>query len=232
MTTTGTIIKLSGRIDLPDAFYDEPDIVEDAMAQRLPLDLIRHQLRESFADRPDVYVSGETFVFYDRNDPYRRISPDCFITLGVDAERVLEKFPNYLAWEVGKFPDFVLEMASESTARNDLGAKRDLYARLGMAEYWLLDPTGGDLYGRPIVGLRLVDCEYHEYPVREEDDGSVTAHSEILDLDFRWSDGTFVILDPDTGLPKDRRAAAERRAEAAESRVAELEAELRRLRGQ
>ena len=220
MTTTSTIRKSHYPIELPDAFYDDPETVEDSMVQRLPLDLIRHQLREAFEDRADVYVSGEAFVFYDRNDPYRRISPDCFITFDVDAERVLEEFPNYLVWGVGKFPDFVLEMASPSTARNDLGHKRDLYARLGIAEYWLLDPEDGKWYGRRIVGLRLVDGEYREYPIYEAPDGSITVHSELLNLDFHWSDGEFVILDPDTGLPIDRRAAAERRAE--EERAARL----------
>ena len=239
MTTTGTIRKSIYPIELPDAFYDEPEPVEDGMAQRLPIDLLRHQLREAFENRPDVYVSGESFVFYDINDANRRFSPDCFITFGVDADDVLKRFPNYLSWEVGKLPDFVLEVASPSTAANDLGYKRDLYARLGIFEYWQLDPEDGEHYGRPIVGERLVDGEYREYPAREGADGSITVHSDLLNLDFRWSDGDFVILDPDTGLPIDRRAAAERRAEeemaranAAETRVAEMEAELRRLRGQ
>ena len=246
MTTTGTIRKSIYPIELPDAFYDEPEPVEDGMAQRLPIDLLRHQLREAFEGRPDVYVSGESFVFFDINDANRRFSPDCFITFGVDADDVLKRFPNYLSWEVGKLPDFVLEVASPSTAANDLGHKRDLYARLGIAEYWQLDPEDGRHYGRPIVGERLVDGEYREYPAREGADGSITVWSELLNLDFRWSDGDFAILDPDTGLPIDRRATAERRAEeergarlaesaradAAEARAAYLEAELRRMRGE
>lgn len=59
---------------------------------------------------------------------------------------------NFWVWRVGKVPDFVMEMASPSMAANDIGHKRDLYQRLEIAEYWRLDPTGGNLYGQPITG--------------------------------------------------------------------------------
>ncbi len=38
-------------------------------------------------------------------------------------------------------PDLVCEVLSESTRRTDLLRKRDLYARSGVAEYWVLDPV-------------------------------------------------------------------------------------------
>ena len=71
-----------------------------------------------------------------------------------------------------------MEMASPSTAANDTGHKRDLYARIGIAEYWRLDPTGGELYGQPLTGERLVDDVYVPYDVRTEADGSVTSYDE------------------------------------------------------
>lgn len=37
-------------------------------------------------------------------------------------------------------PDLVLEIRSESTARYDWTVKRELYARHGVKEYWLVDP--------------------------------------------------------------------------------------------
>ena len=63
----------------------------------------------------------------------------------------------YLLWEVGKAPDFVLEIGSKSTANADLVRKRELYAELGVGEYWRYDATGGEFYGEPLVGERLVD---------------------------------------------------------------------------
>jgi len=37
-------------------------------------------------------------------------------------------------------PDLVVEIRSESTARRDWTVKRELYARHGVREYWLIDP--------------------------------------------------------------------------------------------
>ena len=39
-------------------------------------------------------------------------------------------------------PDLVVEIRSPSTARYDWTTKRELYARHGVKEYWLVDPEG------------------------------------------------------------------------------------------
>ena len=44
--------------------------------------------------------------------------------------------PNYKLWEERRAPAFVLEVASPSTWRHDLGRKRSVYARLGVRQYW------------------------------------------------------------------------------------------------
>ena len=69
----------------------------------------------------------------------------------------------YLPWEVGKPPDWVLEVASSSTGAEDVGRKRDLYARIGVPEYWRFDPQGWRVSrgaaGRGPAGGRAV-CAY------------------------------------------------------------------------
>ena len=65
----------------------------------------------------------------------------------------------YLLWEEGKGPDWVLEVTSWSTRQVDQGRKRDLYARLGVSEYWQYDPTG-DYLDPPLQGLVLADGGY------------------------------------------------------------------------
>ena len=183
---------------LPDIFYEDPEPVEDGMQQAIPLIDIVSLLRKHFADRSDVFVGGGGFVMYDEKNGNARVAPDCFIAFEVDADRI-KGMANFWMWAVGKPPDFALEMASETTAANDLGHKRDLYARIGIAEYWRLDPTGGELYGQPITGERLVDDVYQPYEVHAEADGSVTSHSELLDLIFSWDKaGGFDLLDPVT----------------------------------
>ena len=212
---------------LPDIFYEDPEPVEDGMQQELTITHLTFVLRWWFSQRLDVFVSAGGFIFWNPANGNERIAPDCYIALGADPDFVYQ-FPNYFIWEVGKPPDFVLEVASPSTASNDLGHKRDLYARLGVAEYWKLDPTGGELYGVALMGERLVNGEYVSYDLNIEPDGSVWSHSEVLNLNFRWDGEKFEVRDPLTDHtinPADLRQQAleERDAE----RQARLESEVR-----
>ncbi len=231
---------------LPDIFYEEPEPVEDGMRQSPFIHRIGHLLRERYADSPDVFVNGGGFVAYDVTDGNRRVAPDLFIAFDVDAAGIYENLPNFWIWEIGKAPDFVTEVASPCSAANDLGWKRDLYQQLGIPEYWRFDPTGGELYGQPIAGERLVAGQYEEYELQQGDDGSVRAHSELLGVVFSWNGEEFDALDPATGTTIDKLAAAEARAivaeaelnleqtarSQAEARANAAEAELARLRAQ
>ena len=199
MATTRTITNAWKNRYLPDIFYEEPEPVEDGVLQELPLLRIINLLLELYKDRPDVFMSGMVFVSYDATDGNARVAPDFFIAFDVPNESIRRNLPNFWIWEVGKVPDFALEVASPSTAENDLGHKRDLYAELGITEYWRFDPTGGELYGQPLAGERLVDGEYQPYELRVDGDGSVKGYSELLDLDFYWDGEGFDVLDPETG---------------------------------
>ena len=225
---------------LPDIFYEEPERIEDDMEQWPTVFRISRLLYERYQDRPDVFINGGGFVSYDVTDGNRRVAPDLFIAFDVDVAGIYENLPNFWIWEIGKAPDFVMEVASPSTAANDLGWKRELYQRLEIQEYWRFDPTGGRLYGKPITGERLVAGRYEEYELEFGAGGSVRGPSELLDVVFHW-DGRqeFDVLDPATGLTIDKRVAAEARANAeqaranaAEARAVAAEAELARLRAQ
>ena len=231
---------------LPDGEFQAP------LYRRIVRDLEVH-----FSNVPGSRVNGDTFIYYVEGDPRRSVSPDCYVVFGLSESALhslsLEGNNTYLMWEVGKPPDFILEIGSPSTARADLGSKRDLYAELGVSEYWRYDATGGEVYGEPLVGERLVDGEYSRIEMRRESDDRAESHSETLNLDLWWVDGELRFWDPvavrwllsqeeeqDGRLAAERRAeeegagrlAAQARAGAAENRVVELEAELRRLRGE
>ena len=238
---------------LPDVFYEEPERIEDDMEQWPTVFRISGLLYERYQDCPDVFVNGGGFVSYDVTDGNRRVAPDLFIAFDVDVAGIYENLPNFWIWEIGKVPDFVMEVASPSTAANDLGWKRELYQRLEIQEYWRFDPTGGRLYGKPITGERLVAGRYEEYPLQYGGDASVRGHSELLDVVFYWNGEEFDALDPATGMTIDKRVAAETRADReqearvvveaaldleqaarrqAEARADAAEAELARLRAQ
>ena len=183
--------------------------------------------------------SNQTNVIYDSDVPGSVIVPDGYLVFGVPAGFIETERRSYRIDEWGKPPDFVLEVASESTAARDLGEKREIYARMGAQEYWRLDRHG--YYGEPLVGERLVDGEYVRFELHTEANGDVWSRSEVLGVDFyhRLEDGisVFPLRDSETGewlgdLGEERalRQDAEARAQAAEARNRELQAELARLR--
>ena len=207
-------------------------------------------------------IGGNGFIYYIPGNKQRFVSPDCHVAynLSMAAMESLEKNDTYLMWEVGKAPDFVLEIASPSTGRYDETGKRALYAELGVVEYWRYDPTVGEYYREPLVGEYLVDGEYQRLEMSREAVGLIRVHSPVLNLDLYWDDGRLRFYDPVAGgwleshaevaaraeseqaarefaeaRAKSEQAArefAEARAESAEARLAEMKAELRRLRGE
>ena len=201
------------------------------------------------AARPDALVAADVLVYPEEGNPDNRIAPDVLAAFGLEKRRDRS---SYLTWLEGKPPDWVLEVASPGTARNDLREKRRAYAAMGVPEYWLFDPTG-ELYPRGqrrLQGLALADGEYE--PLEERVEGGLRlVRSPVLGLDLRAEGRLLRFRDPATGKDvrhRDEEAAGRRAAEAradreaagrraeaterraAQARVAELEAALRRLR--
>ena len=183
----------------PDwSFLPDPEPVEDAMQQLPTITRIYPMIEGHFSGRLDVLVTGEAYLCWDRSNRNAKLSPDCMVAFGVNPEDV-ELRNGYLIWEMGKPPDVVIEVASETTARADLTRKRERYASLGIAEYWRLDPSGGDRYGEPLVGEYLEAGEYRRFDLREDDDGLVWARSEVMGINIRWDGLRFATQDPVTG---------------------------------
>lgn len=181
--------------------------------------------------RPNTIVSGNTFIYYEEGNPRRSVSPDCYVSYNVDVKLLLSH-NTYRLWAMGKPPDFVLEIGSESTAAVDMGSKRDLYASLGIPEYWRYDSTGGEFYGKPLVGEYLVAGEYRRFELHYEPDGRVWGHSPALNLDLWWDDGRLRFWDCTAGRWLLNQEEEQAGRLAAEARADALEAELRRLRGE
>ncbi len=237
-------------------------------------------LQIHYADQPRTLVSGNTFIYYDQGRPGRNIAPDCYVAFDVNADEIIRQ-EHYRIWIVGKPPEFALEIASKHTAHNDLVPKRELYAAIGIGEYWRYDPTEDSrYYGERLVGELLVDDEYQRLPVVPDAEGRPRGYSPTLGLDLVWENRILRFFNPATGLwlrdyaetneelaavesilageqaaraaaesmlagerasretaraqlesERAARATAESMLSAAEARAAELEAELRRLRG-
>jgi Uma2 family endonuclease len=138
-------------------------------------------LRLFFQSRPQVYVSGNLFIYYEEGQTEKSISPDVFVIFGVSKR----ERRSYKTWqEGGKLPAFVLEITSASTKKIDEEVKPRLYESLGIQEYFQYDPTGD--YLRPqLKGQRLIDQRYQPIAPQTLTDGSISFHSNTLGLDLR-----------------------------------------------
>ena len=173
-----------------------------------------------FRERADVFVGGEGYLCRDTRDRTGWVVPDCVVAFGVDPGAIMDR-NGYVIDEVGKPPEFVLEIASKSTGRADYTVKRDVYAGHGVGEYWRFDSTGGEFYDAALSGERLVDGAYEPLPVHSEGDGVVRGYSPVLGLELHWYEGRLRFYDPAAGeyMPNFAEANEQRDAEAAARRV-------------
>ena len=221
-------------IDYASLEFDpnEKNVTIDAMEQNLELSEFLGLFRARFTDfnrRPDVFLDNETFICYDPSNLNVRIAPDVYLAFGVDAEAIRPR-KIYLPWEVGKPPDFAMEIASESTSRADVSRKPGIYAAIGVRELWLFDPSGGRYYEQPLWGGELVDGAYRALPPTREPDGILKAYSPLLQVSICWDEGWPLLYDPATGT-YDTNWRAERAARlAAEDQRDAVLAENERLR--
>ena len=244
--TTRPILKPqpAGEYARPEQLPDPPRPY-DAMS-RLPYIIAAFSVLDVyFVEHPDVLVGGKGYLCRDTRDKTGWVVPDCVVAFGVDAAAILDR-NGYVIDEVGKPPDFVLEIASESTGRADYTSKRDAYAGYGVGEYWRFDSTGGEHHDAPLSGERLVDGAYEPMPMHHERDGVVRGYSPVLGLELHWDHGRLRIYAPaaeeylpdmaearaqrDSAIRERDAALYERNAEAEARRSAE--AELQRLRKQ
>ena len=105
-------------IDCDSLDFDPYESVEkpDAMLQRNEQPEMFTQIRAHFAGfgkRPGVFVDYDSNICYDPANLRRRVSPDVYIAFGVDAKAISDRLI-YIPREVGKPPDFAMEIASPS----------------------------------------------------------------------------------------------------------------------
>jgi hypothetical protein len=146
--------------------------------------------------------------------------------------------------EEGTRPILAIEVVSRQYRQQDRQAKVRLYQNAGIPEYIIFDQRtrGEEVLGEDVIGYRLVEGRYDV--IVPDEDGLVL--SETVGVWFGLERGRPLLVDAETGLQillsdevDDARAEAESRAEVeaqaraeAERRLAELEAELKRLRGE
>lgn len=183
-------------------------------------------LKIHYADRQnDVYVSGDNFIYFVKDNPRRFVSPDVYVVFGVP----MKQRKSFKTWEEGNhLPSVVMEVTSRSTQDDDLLRKFELYQDvLLVPEYFMFDPTG-EYLDPQLAGFRMNDGgEYIPIALLNN-----RLHSEQLGLDFVLTPHGLRVFDPATGefyptLSEQRIAIYQERLRA-ESETQRAEAEARR----
>lgn len=227
--------------DLAEAEAADPSEDDPVSPTRVHLTIccdLEAALEAHYEDRDDAFAAREMDLYYDAtNRQAGRVTPDLMAVLGVPKQYR----ESYVMWQDHASPSFVLEVLSPSTRGRDLGLKRDIYANLGVRDYFVFDPgrhvtprlqgfglQGGDGRPRPSEalpgGLRGVYSEaLGLYLCHEEPWPPMGLHPEGM-ARMRW-------YDPAAGEPLGtpleiaQRAADEARQAADEARRAEAEAQ-------
>jgi Uma2 family endonuclease len=203
---TGTRQRRPRQIEYPTT--DGKPMAETDLHRRDMIDAIQ-ELEDYFAGQPRVYVSGNLLLYYEEGNPKKHVAPDVLVALDVPKEPNREY---YLVWKEGKAPDFVAEITSKSTKREDQKKKLAIYRDiLRVSEYILFDPRA-EYLKPPLQGFRLVGGDY--VPI-EPVAGRLP--SAILGLHLERDGERLRLFDPATGeyllTRLERQEAAERRAE-------------------
>ncbi|NJK74526.1 MAG: Uma2 family endonuclease [Microcoleus sp. SU_5_6] len=167
----------------------ESDITRDYMTYGV------EALKLYFEGRSDVYVSANSFVYYEERNNQAVVAPDVYVVFGVSNKEI----KTYKVWkENGITPQFVLEVTSETTQDKDQLIKPEIYKKLGVIEYFQYDPSGD--YLNPILqGTRLVNGEYEPIFVNNISFDTLWLYSQVLELELHLISGVLRFRNPETG---------------------------------
>jgi Uma2 family endonuclease len=152
-------------------------------------------LKLYFQGSSDVYVSANSFVYYEEGNKAAVVAPDVYAVFGVRKR----KRDNYKVWQEGGItPQFVLEITSATTQDVDQETKPETYRSLGVREYFQYDPSGD--YLNPILqGVRLVNGQYEPIEANNIAFDTLWLYSEVLGLELHIVSGELRFRNPQTG---------------------------------
>ena len=180
--------------------------------------------KERYPEAGDVFFASNMFLYYEQGNPKANVAPDFMVIKGVSGKQR----KTFKVWEEGgALPCVIVEVASKSTGREDLVGKSELYARLGVSEYYLFDPIG-EIFAARFRGFRLVDGVYEL--MAPDADGGLT--SGELGIRLRLERNVLRVYDARTGRlylsPEEAMERLEREAGAAAMAYRRAEAEAQR----
>jgi Uma2 family endonuclease len=133
-----------------DLWSDEPPLESDLHLQQIILLLTC--LDWLWQERNDYYASGNLSIYYNEQQLKKKdfCGPDFFVVL--DTEKRPRK--SWVVWgEGGKYPNVIIEILSESTAKIDRNDKKILYQNtFRTPDYFWFDPNSLEFQGFTLMG--------------------------------------------------------------------------------
>ena len=141
-----------------DLIFDDGEPLE-SNRHRIAMNTLIRSLLQLWADRNDFFAGGNMFVYYSSTQAMNRDfrGPDFFVTLDVDGTKERQ---GWVVWqENGRYPDVIVELLSESTAKVDKGVKKELYEKVFRTRnYYIYDPFDTN----SLTGWRLNASQKYE----------------------------------------------------------------------
>jgi Uma2 family endonuclease len=124
--------------------------------------LITIEVLRQYLEDIQACVLGNQFLYYSQGLPRLKCAPDVMVIFNVEPG----SRDSYKIWEEGEIPRVAFEMTSPGTRDKDEGFKKDLYAQIGIEEYWQFDPKGQWIEEK-LRGYRLMDETYVQIATSE-----------------------------------------------------------------
>ena len=207
--------------DCTELLSDEPEM--ESSLHYTQLLILVTCLEWLWRNREDFFIGANLSVYYSRQQLKNRDfrGPDFFLVKDTEKRPRL----SWVIWEEdGKYPNVIIELLSDSTAKVDKGLKKQLYQnQFRTPEYFWFSPNTLEL-----VGWRLTDSEYKTIPASE----NAWYWSQELGLYLGvWEDklryftveGRLVPTPEEANLEEIRKAESERQKAESERQKAESE---------
>ena len=208
---------------------DEPPL-ESNLHLRQILILIQC-LEWAWQDRDDYFATGNLTIYYSPNqkksEDFR--GPDFFVVLGTTRKGERK---SWVVWqEGGKYPNVIIEILSESTAKIDREEKKQIYQDIFRTpDYFWFDPDSLEFQGFTLIRGAYEPIEPSEQGWLWSQQLGLYLGIEQRQLRYFTPDGELVPTPEEAAKQAQQQAEQERqRAEQERQRAQQLEEKLRSL---
>jgi Uma2 family endonuclease len=208
---------------------DEPPLESNLHLRQILL--LLQCLEWAWRDRTDYFATGNLTIYYSPNqkksEDFR--GPDFFVVLGTNP-RLNRR--SWVVWqEGGKYPNVIIEILSDSTAKTDRGEKKQIYQDIFRTpDYFWFDPDSLEF-----EGFSLISGQYQAIASTEQGwkwSSQLGLYLGIHNRQLRYftAEGELVPTPEESAQQQQQRAEQERqRAEREQQRSEQLAAKLREL---